>query len=82
MTHYKRNNGALVDALGVVIAVAMTTAICLIAACQYSALRASPATPPRSEVCVNCDGVPSEPSAAVADEPELMRTDRANEHHG
>ena len=82
MNHYKRNNGALVDALGVVIAVAMTAAICLIAACQYSALRASSPTPPRSEVCVNCDSAPAEPSAAVADEPELMRTDRANEHHG
>jgi formate dehydrogenase maturation protein FdhE len=82
MNHYKRNNGALFDALGVVIAVAITAAISLIAASQYSALRASSVTPPRSEVCVNCGSTPSEPSASMADEPELMRTDRANEHHG
>ena len=65
MNHYKRNNGALVDALGVVIAVAITAAISLIAASQYSALRASSVTPPRSEVCVNCGSTPSEPSASL-----------------
>jgi hypothetical protein len=83
MNHYKRNNGALIGALGVVVAVTMTAALGLVVASQYTARRAPSVTPQQSDICVrfSCNE-PSVPSAAVADEPELMRLDRANEHHG
>ena len=74
MNRYKRNNGALISALGVVTALTITAAIGLMAATQYTALPA-----PAMSVC---KGALSEPAAAMPLEPELMRTDRANEHHG
>ena len=82
MNHYKRNNGALIGALGVVVAVTMTAALGLALASQYTTQRAPSVTLPRSELCASCASAPSVPSAAVTDEPELMRLDRANEHHG
>lgn len=74
MNRYKRNNGALISALGVVTALTITAAIGLMAATQYTAL-------PAPALSVSCKGALSEP-AAMPLEPELMRTDRANEHHG
>jgi hypothetical protein len=75
MNRYKRNNGALISALGVVTALTITAAIGLMAATQYAAL-------PAPAMSVSCKGALSEPAAAMPLDPELMRTDRANEHHG
>ncbi len=76
MNRYKRNNGALISALGVVTALTITAAIGLMAATQYHR-RCQ-----RLQLSVSCKGALSEPAAAMPLEPELMRTDRANEHHG
>ena len=83
MNHYKRNNGALIGALGVVVAVTATAAIGLMAASQYSPRHTPSVTPQQSDICVrfSCNE-PSAPSVAGPIEPELMRLDRANEHHG
>ena len=82
MNRYKRNNGALIGVLGVLVALTMTAAIGVMAASQYTGPRAPAMNPQRSDVCVSCRGAISGPSPLVPIEPELMRTDRANEHHG
>ena len=81
MNHYKRNNGALVGALGVVVAVTMTAAIGLVVASEPPAVRVPYTSFQSDDSPAHCSTSCASP-AAVLDEPELMRTDRANEHHG
>ena len=84
MNHYKRNNGALIGALGVLVAVTMTAAIGVMTASQYTGRWVLSMNPnaQRSDAAAACIGTSSQPPAGVHDEPELMRMDRANEHHG
>ena len=83
MNRYKRNSSALVSALGLLLAATMTAAIALTAASEYPGRRVLSIDPKaqRSDVPKDGDASSTTP-AAPNDDPELMRTDRANVHHG
>ena len=94
MNHYKRNNGAVIHALGLLVA-AVTALGLLVAAVTTAAigltayggykgqqvLSINP-TAQSSDVAAKDGSAPSLPAGARNDDPELMRIDRGNEHHG
>ena len=82
MNRYKRNNGALIGALGVLVALTMTAAIGVVAASHHPVRKATATSPQRTDASVSCRSSLSEPPAAAPIEPELLGTDRTNEHHG
>ena len=72
MNIQKRSTGALLSALAASVAITMTAAIGLTAASEQQAPRRATSN----------DGAVSVPAGTPNDDPELMRIDRTNEHHG
>ena len=69
MNHQNRNNQARISALALSVAITLAAAIGLTDASERQVQR-----PTSINASVQCD--------APNDDPELMRTDRGNEHHG
>ena len=77
MNEKNRNNRTRLSALALSAALTMAAAIGLTAASEYPA-------PRRAEMQSQCGvaGSASLPPSVPNDDPELMRLDRANDHHG
>ena len=83
MNHYKRNNGAVINALGLLVAAVATAAIGLTAYGGYKGRQVTSINPAAqsSDVAAKDGSAPSLPTGLRNDDPELMRIDRATEHH-
>ena len=77
MNDRNRSNQSRISAVALSIAITMAAAIGLTNASEEVQRRAT-----SIDTGVQRGGAPSLPSGQANDDPELMRTDRANEHHG
>ena len=80
MNDKNHSNSARISALAVSVALTMAAAIGLTTASEYQGPRRAEAQ--RDARCAADEGSPSMPPSVPNDDPELMRVDRANEHHG
>ena len=77
MNDRNRSNQSRISAVALSVAITMAAAIGLTNASEEVQRRAT-----SINTGVQRDSAPSLPSGQANDDPELMRTDRANEHHG
>ena len=84
MNDTNRSNRARMSALALSVAVTMAAVIGLTTASEYQGPRRVPtdANAQRGGVAATGGGAPSVQLGAPNDDPELMRIDRANTHHG
>lgn len=85
MNNRNRSNRARIGALTLSLAVTMAAVIGLTTASEYPGPRRVLSTDANAQldgVAATGGGAPSVPPGAPNDDPELMRLDRANEHHG
>jgi hypothetical protein len=84
MNYWKPRNSALTITLGLLAAASTTAAIVLTSAGEYEQRRglATDAIEQRVVVVTTDGRATALPPAALHDDPELMRVDRANDHHG
>ena len=80
MNDKRRNTGIHISALAASVALTLTAAIGLTTASEYQGPRAD-AQLQRGASAAN-EGSVSLPPNVPNDDPELMRVDRANDHHG
>jgi hypothetical protein len=85
MKDSNRSSRARISALALSAAVTMAAVIGLTTASEYQGPRRILSTDANAQldgVAATGGGVPSVPPGVPNDDPELMRIDRANEHHG
>jgi hypothetical protein len=84
MNYWKPRNSALTIILGLLAAASTTAAIVLTSAGEYEQRRwlATNAIEQRGGVVTTDGKATALPPAALRDDPELTRVDRANDHHG
>jgi len=84
MNYWKPRHSALTVTLGLLAAASTTAAIVLTSAGEYERRRAlsTDAIEQRGGVVASDGRSTALPPAAPHDDPELMRVDRANDHHG
>lgn len=80
MNGKNRSNGARIGALAVSVAITIAAAVGLTAASESQGSRRADAQSQRG--AATDSGSASLPTGAPNDDPELMRIDRANDHHG
>ncbi len=81
MNEKNRSNRTRISALALSAALTMAAAIGLTAASEHQAPRRAE-TQSLCGVAPTDKGLPSIPPGVPNDDPELMRIDRANDHHG
>jgi hypothetical protein len=84
MNHWKPRHSALTITLGSLVAASTTAAIVLTSAGEYGQRRglSTDAIEQRGGVVATDGKAAALRPAAPHDDPELMRLDRANDHHG
>jgi hypothetical protein len=85
MNDWKRRSNSLTNALGLLVAASTTAAIVLTSAGEYerpTRALATDANEQRGGAAPTVGAATVVPSNAPYDDPELMRLDHANDHHG